>query len=232
MPKKHSNGEEPLTDLRKIEWEPLQEVAYRELRRAIMSARYAPGQTLTVRATAAALGVSSMPVRAAFSRLVAERAVQALENGTVVIPTMSRVRFDDLVNMRVMLEGAAAERAASRVSRSELSALRKLALALSNASKANDLLYLDLNQSFKFTVCDAAGSPTLKDLVERLWLQFGPFMYTYAKDIRELSTTDEYFNIVKALSRGDASMARLATERDILGGAKFIIKVGEFVDAS
>src|ERR1022692_5321497 len=70
--------------LKKISWEPLHEIAYRELRRAIMSARYAPGETLTVRATASALGVSPMPVRAAFSRLIAERAVEALGNGTVI----------------------------------------------------------------------------------------------------------------------------------------------------
>ncbi|WP_276947053.1 MULTISPECIES: GntR family transcriptional regulator [Ferrimicrobium] len=230
MLKNTSSEDGNLKDLRKIEWVPLQELVYRELRRAIMSARYAPGQVLTVRATAAALGVSSMPVRAAFSRLVAERVVQSLENGTVVIPTMSRDRFDDLVNMRVLLEGTAAELAASRVTQSQLANLKELALALGRASKANDLAYLDLNQSFKFTVCDAAGSPTLKDLIERLWLQFGPFMSTYATDIRNLSSTDEYLNVVDALSRGDVTEARLATVRDILGGAEFIIRVGEFVE--
>jgi DNA-binding GntR family transcriptional regulator len=226
-----SNEERPLAELQRLKWEPLQEVVYQELRRAIMSAQYAPGQALKVRATANVLGVSDMPVRAAFSRLVAERAVMSLVNGTVIIPTMSRDRFDDLLEMRLLLEGTAAERAASRVTRSQLAELRRLAQAIRRAAKANDVAYLGLNQSFKFTVCDASGSPTLRDLVERLWLQFGPFMHAYAHDIKDLSRTDEYITVIEALSRGDAVEARLATVRDILGGAEFIMKVGEFVDA-
>lgn len=230
MPRPLINISDPKTTLRRVEWEPLQEIAYRELRRAIMSARYAPGHMFTVRATAAALGVSAMPVRAAFSRLVAERAVQSLENGTVAIPTMSRVRFDDLVVMRILLEGTAAERAASRITRPQLTKLKKLAAALAKAVKENNPIYLDLNQSFKFTVCEAAGSPTLEDLVERLWLQFGPFMHFYAEDIKSLSRTDQYSAVVDALSRGDAVEAREATAKDIIGGAEFIVKVGHFVD--
>jgi hypothetical protein len=56
-------------------------------------------------------------------------------------------------------------------------------------------------------------------------------MHAYAHDIKDLSRTDEYITVIEALSRGDAVEARLATVRDILGGAEFIMKVGEFVDA-
>lgn len=216
--------------MQKVDWQPLHEVAYRELRHAIMTARYAPGEAITVRAAAAALGVSPMPVRAAFSRLVAERVVESRTRGGIAIPAMTRERFDDLVDMRVLLEGTAAERAAGRVTPAQLSTLHDLAVKLADAVKVNDRAYLELNQVFKFTVCGAAGSHALTDLVERLWLQYGPFMHYYAQDIKLLSETDEYSTIVDALRRGDAKEARLATARDILGGAAFIVRIGQFSD--
>lgn len=216
--------------LKKINWEPLHEIAYRELRRAIMSARYAPGETLTVRATADALGVSPMPVRAAFSRLIAERAVEALGNGTVIIPVMTRARFDDLVGMRLLLEVTAAEWAAHNVTPTQLERLEYLAKALTEAAGRNSIEYLDLNQEYKFTICDASGSPALRDLVERLWLQYGPFMHTYVQDFRALSLTDEYVDVAKALAKGDAAEARAAMERDIHGGVDFILNLGHFVE--
>lgn len=218
--------------LSRIKWQPLHEVAYRQLRQAIMSGRYEPGQSLTVRATAAALGVSPMPVRAAFSRLVAERAVEASANGTVLIPMMTRDRLDDLVEMRILLEGTAAERASSRISAGDLVALEDLARSIVTAVETNDPAYLELNQRFKFTVAAASDSPTLEDLIERLWLQIGPFMHFYVKNVRALSKTHLYFEIIAGLRAHDSSRARRAIEEDIRGGARFLMREGVFVDSS
>ena len=50
----------------------LAERAYRTLAQLLMSGALAPGDRLSLRATAEALGVSMMPVREAVSRLAAE----------------------------------------------------------------------------------------------------------------------------------------------------------------
>lgn len=60
----------------------------------------------------AAFGVSPMPVRAAFSGLVAERELVQKSNGTILLPDISPDRLDEIIRFRVLLEGIATERAA------------------------------------------------------------------------------------------------------------------------
>lgn len=48
---------------------------YAQLREAIMTGRFAPGQALSLRGVAEAVGSSTMPVRAALTRLQAEGAL-------------------------------------------------------------------------------------------------------------------------------------------------------------
>jgi DNA-binding GntR family transcriptional regulator len=213
----------------KVNWEPLHEVVYRELRSAIMSAKYSPGDTLTVRATAAALGVSPMPVRAAFSRLTAELAVNSQANGTVVIPTLTKSRFNELVELRILLEGTAAEKAAAVVTKKELKALKSLAERKTDAAQSGSAeQYLDFNQRFKFAIYRAARSPVLEDLIERLWIQIGPFMHYYTRDIRIQVETDEHWAVLAALQEENGVAAREAIVRDIRGGADFLMKIGDF----
>ena len=68
-----------MTDTRlknlKTSWAPLHERTYQELKTAIMSGKFMPGEKLTVRGLSEELGVSAMPARAAILRLAAEKAL-------------------------------------------------------------------------------------------------------------------------------------------------------------
>ena len=59
--------------LARITHATLYEKVYEELRNALMSGRFLPGEPLTIRGVAEALGTSIMPVREALRRLAAER---------------------------------------------------------------------------------------------------------------------------------------------------------------
>jgi DNA-binding GntR family transcriptional regulator len=213
--------------LKKLSRDPLHERTYSELRDAIMSAAFAPGDRLTVRGIAAQFGISAMPVRAAFARLIAEKAVVQNANGTIEIPHMTREHYRELIMLRALLEGRAAEIAASRITPEELEALRLLGDRLTEASKAADAkAYITLNQKFKFAVVAAAKSPVLAELVEQLWMRVGPFMRFYAADVHIQHELDKHVEAVGAMARGDAAAARLAIERDILDGAEFLFSSG------
>ena len=186
-----------------------------------MAAKFAPGEKLTVRGIASMLGISAMPVRAAFTRLIAEQAVIQNVNGTVQIPHMTREHYEELIMLRAMLEGKAAEIAASKIDRKLLAELEKIGKALTLASKEGDAeSYIALNQRFKFAVVAAAKSPVLADTVERLWLQVGPFMRFYADDIHTQHELDKHEAAIEALRAGDGASARRAIEHDILDGAE------------
>ncbi|WP_454683324.1 GntR family transcriptional regulator [Ancylobacter moscoviensis] len=215
----------------KLERDPLHERVHRELRSAIIAARFEPGQKLTVRAISSAFGVSTMPVRAAFARLAAEKAVTALANGTISIPLLTREQFDELIELRMLLEGIATEKAARVITDEEIEALQLIAGELHEAAQANDAdAYLRLNQQFKFAIFKAARAPALEDLIERLWLQIGPFMRHYAADIRGQLDTDRYDAVIAALRRADGRTARAAMEEDVAGGAVFLKRVAVFAE--
>ena len=69
---------------RRIESATLQERVYRELAHSIMTGHYAPGEALTIRALAADLGTSVMPVREALQRLYSDGAVVVTPKNMIV----------------------------------------------------------------------------------------------------------------------------------------------------
>lgn len=216
----------------RLERDPLHERAYRQLRDAVMSAQFEPGQKLSVRMMASAFGTSTMPIRAAFARLVAEKALVTDANGTVAIPALTREQFSELVSLRLLLEGSATERAASRITSRQLKVLGKLANDITAASETNNApAYIKANKSFKFAIFEAAESPAMFDLIERVWLQIAPFMSYYSKDdVRVQKETDEQDCIVRSLSARDAAEAKAAVERDISGGAHFLLEKASFAN--
>src|SRR3546814_3387350 len=64
--------------------------AYEALKQALISGHFMPGQKLTLRMLAEALGMSVTPVREAIHRLTAERALEGAANRSVRIPPMTR----------------------------------------------------------------------------------------------------------------------------------------------
>ena len=59
-----------------------QEIAYDEIKNAIITCRFQPGDQLVIRTLAAQLGVSEIPVREALKRLISENYVT--ENGSTL----------------------------------------------------------------------------------------------------------------------------------------------------
>lgn len=209
----------------KIAREPLHDKVYHELRAAIMAGRFAPGERLTVRGIAEELGVSPMPVRGAFTRLVADRIVSQNASGGVELPKMSRDDYVERLDLRALLEGRAAVLAAQKANARTVTQLGKLADALTDASLSGDARgYVNANNKFKFAIVEAAESEPLMDLVERLWLQVGPFMHLFQTDVRHQAEIDRHHQVVEAISKGDGDTARLEIERDIRDGIAFLLR--------
>ena len=77
---------------------------YDSLRQALTTGRFVPGQKLTFRFIAGALGVSLTPVREALGRLVAEGAFEMQPSRSVRVPLMTRARIEELRDIRKSLE--------------------------------------------------------------------------------------------------------------------------------
>lgn len=212
--------------LNKLSRQRLHEQTYDELRSAIMSAKFAPGDRLTVRGIAAELGVSAMPVRAAFIRLTAEKAVIQNANGTIEIPRMTRKHYHELISLRALLEGKAAELAAKKVTKDDIALLREIGDRLTRSALGGDATaYVVANRQFKFAVVRMAESPALEDLVQRLWVQVGPFMGFYNTEVRAQADLDQHHQVIAALEARDGRKARKAIEKDIMDGLDYLFRM-------
>jgi DNA-binding GntR family transcriptional regulator len=139
---------------------------YQQLRHELMAGRYEPGQKLKLRDLAERLGVSVTPVREALARLVSDQALVQVDH----LPRYAEVR-----ELRLDLEGKAAERAAGSATPADIAELRLIHQRLLDARTTGSHAFILLeNQNFHLALCRFAYMPVLLHLVETLWLQCGP----------------------------------------------------------
>ncbi|MDH3473119.1 MAG: GntR family transcriptional regulator [Rhodospirillales bacterium] len=201
------------------DYETLQEWVYQELRQSIITGRFLPGRNMTLRGVAEALNTSPMPVRDAFGRLVAERALATVGKGRVTIPRMSQDKLEELCGARVALETLAAERALPHIDGRRLRTLRKIDSGIDQALQGGDIETLLIkNHQFHFTLYGATPSQVLLPMIESLWLQLGPFMRTALARIGISYLTDRHVEAMDAIKRRDARALRDAIEADIRDG--------------
>jgi DNA-binding GntR family transcriptional regulator len=221
----------PRLPVAQIDFAPLHERVYVELRQALMSGKFAPGQKLTSRKLAAALGTSDMPVRAAISRLTAEGGLVQRSNGTFIVPPITRSAFKELMELRALLEGRAASLACGRIDADGLRLLHKYSDELDRASAADDIVtYLDVNQRLKFTIYRYCESPKLYSLIEILWLQAGPALRYHAKVLRGIRDINFHREAIEALQKRKRAAAGAAIARDIKAGMDALLAVAQFAD--
>jgi DNA-binding GntR family transcriptional regulator len=201
-----------------------QDACYQTLRQWVTVGRFLPGERLKIRAMADELGMGLMPVRATLQRLAAEGALVNIPNAGVAVPFLSRAEFDDVLDMRLLLEGEAAERGALRLGASEAAALAVLSEQMDAALKAADAkAYLAANEDFHLILYRAAGSPTLLALIETVWLKVGPLsnkLFEHADALHVLN--DAHADVLQAIQRRDSAAVRRGIERDLFIAGQFL----------
>jgi DNA-binding GntR family transcriptional regulator len=202
----------------------LQDQVYEKLCHAIMSGKLTPGRVGSIRGLARTLGTSAIPVREALSRLAAERAIEILPTGAVAIPMMTQERFMDLRRTRLIVEGPAIELAATNIDERSLDKAETLYKEMVIAKSKHDAKkFLAINQRMRFSVYEAAGSPTLMPIIRSLWLQVGPF-FTLSFIDSALDEALKYdLKALQAMRRRKAKEAREWIERDIIETGDFIL---------
>jgi DNA-binding GntR family transcriptional regulator len=215
---------------------PLHEKVYLELVRALMSGQFSPGQKLTSRKLAKELGTSDMPVRSAFMRLQALRALKPLPNGSMEVPVISTDGFSQLVETRIILEGAAAELAGGLINGNGLRTVRRTCTELTLAARKGEIGdYLRKNYNFKFSIYRQCGNEQLIFLIETLWLQVGPFLRNLSRgfedNLSDILQIDYHEEAVAAIEAHDGARARAAIVRDIRDGAAHLMQYAKFQES-
>jgi len=151
--------------------------ARNEVKRAIMSGRFRPGETITIRALAAALNISITPARDALANLVAEGVLDVTDSGTISIPSLTKERVLELASLRECLEGLAAREACKNLNEKDVDQLKRLHAELVKAHSERDYVaVIRVNWEFHFALYGRAKMPLLLKMIEGCWLQAGSYL--------------------------------------------------------
>lgn len=207
--------------------EGLNASVYAELRQRIVTGHISPNHELSTRGLAGELGVSQTPVRDALSRLSAEGAVSIRSKRRVRVPEMTSERFDDLLRCRLLLEPEAAALAVPFLTPADVQRLREIDAALDAAVAAGDAgAYMQSNYDFHFTLYRVQPQKTLTQLIETLWLQFGPYMRVVFGRVSGNKLNDSHQRAIRAIESGDAEGLRAAIAEDIADGMGLLGRTG------
>lgn len=227
-----------LADIGMLPKETLGDRVANELRALLMAGRLAPGEKLSLRKVAEAIGVSMMPVREAISRLAADGALEVLPGRAVRVPVMSLTQFRELTRIRVVLEGFAAEEAARKASDAEIDAIaghEATFRTAASASPPDSAGAVIANRALHSTLYASAGMPTLVEMVERLWLRAGPVlnldMRSDPQRLKGGNAVQAHAALIDALRKRDPEGARRAIEMDIRLAADRIERSGALKNA-
>jgi DNA-binding GntR family transcriptional regulator len=214
----------------------LQERVYQSLRLALLRGRFLPGEAVSIRGLAAALGTSPMPVREAIQRLVAAKALVQSPDRVIRVAPFTERTYDQVSRIRMELEGFAAERACLARSPQLTARLKAHNQAMLDAARAHDMeKCLIENQSLHFEVYEAAKYPELLEMISNLWLRAGPFVATaQQKPIDALRLFEIGFRaharMIDAIDRGDRKEARFALALDIRAATGWLRKNYDFTE--
>ena len=209
----------------------LQHNVYDFLREGLMSGEFAPGERLTVRGVAEKIGTSVMPVREALKRLTSEGALEPMSTGATRVPVLDEEKLRELLEIRLMVEGLATRRAASRISDQEYEAIHSANAEVLRAARAGDVTAeVRANERFHFCIYRAARSEELLRIIEHLWLKMGPYLLWLLREGRWPSHSRGraafryHEQVLHAIRRRDGVRAEAALRADLSNAAKVLME--------
>ena len=199
---------------RKTSGQSLAERVYADLKAALKTARFEPGERVREEAVAEWLKVSRTPVREALRRLQSENLLVLTEHG-LAVAQLSRNQIFELYAIREVLEGAAAALAARHASPAEISFMKQV-LEAQAAAKNDEARLLATNHELHGCIYRAANNRylvrTLQSLQDELAQLRGT---TFSWPRRPAEALREHGAIVQAIERHDAEAAEKAARSHV-----------------
>jgi DNA-binding GntR family transcriptional regulator len=196
------------------------------IRAAIIDGRLDPGQRLKEEELARELGISRTPVREALLFLQAEGLIESAPNRGATVRSYEPEEIEDMYDLRALLEGHAARRAAMRVSPAGIRRLResnaRFATLVADEEGVAELIRENL--VFHSAILEAAGSERLSQMVRKvieLPLVYKSF-YWYSSEQKRIS--DHYHQqLTIALEARDAERAELLMKEHVFEARDFLL---------
>src|SRR4051794_13543365 len=160
---------------RPVDDAPHVERAYRDLKAGIVEGRYRPGAALSEVSLAGEHGMSRTPIREGLARLWQEGYLDRVVGHGYFVARVTVQQIHDTFDVRRLLEGAAAARAAELATDEDVERLRSLAsvpIGAPQEYRASETA----NVQFHLAIARCARNELALDLIERCLAQVDRFM--------------------------------------------------------
>lgn len=180
----------------------------------LMSLKIAPGARITVDNLVRELNVSQTPIREALGRLEGEGLVIKTHLiGFSAAPQITLRRFDELYQLRLLLEPDSAARAAIAMDDDKLSALREAAGVMGRREGGDERLrystFARQDAMFHDKILEIAGNELIRETLNHQHTHFHIFRLMFHSRVTE-EALDEHEALLAALEGGDSSAAERA----------------------
>ena len=180
---------------------------YRELRRSIIAGRRQPGERLDLEALAQTYGTSVTPVRDALQMLSQEGLVTIKPRSGYFVTYLTLKQLRDLLELREILEVAAIERAAVRITEEQIRELERIHRGYTGEDEESYDRYMEENRRFHCSIAQASGNQELADALGSLHDRLVRFMVL----VRMGETLEpRHAQIIEVLRSRDVEAARQA----------------------
>ncbi len=200
---------------------------YLLLRETIISGKHHPNERLVESELAEKLGVGRSVVRTALARLEQEGLVIRETNRGARVRLISEEEAYEIIEVRVVLEGLAARKAAEKITVQQGDSLRAILEEMRVRHREGDLLgYSDGNARLHRFIIECSGHETVRKLVEMLKAQSVRFQYrTILIPGRPDQSLSEHEAMVEAICSSNPDAAEEAVQFHLRNVAKSL-KIG------
>lgn len=192
---------------------------YDVILKKLMSLDIGPGERIGVDGLARELGVSQTPIREALSQLEIQGLVVKVHMaGYRAAPQLTRKQFDDLCELRLLLEPPAAAKAATLISPEDLDALAALAAQMEEPSPDDPRLaynaFAQQDARFHAEVARASENALLHDIVAQQRVHLHLFRLRFYARVTQDAVV-EHARILEAFRARDPAAAAAAMRAHI-----------------
>lgn len=187
------------------------------LRDAIVDGEFAPNQRLVEADLSERFGASRGSIRTALLELGAEGLVERVQNRGARVRAISLAEAIEITEVRMVLEGLCAAKAATRLTEDDRDRLRGIGTAMQEAVRSGDLLgYSELNRQLHALIRRLGGQSTAQTILERLRGQNVRHQFRLALHPgRAAVSLPQHLEIIEALCAGEAEAAEAAVRRHL-----------------
>lgn len=185
---------------------------YNIIQRAILELEFKPGERLSIERLSKQLDVSRTPVKEALLQLEQDGLVHIVPQSGTFVSDITAKDVDEILELRILLEGHAAGQAAQLLSEAEIANAEAILGRMKESLNENRHVETEtIGHEFHQLVLSKLTNERLRDFLQVLDIQYARIRHYMAHLIhRQSISLDEHYQILSALKARDSDQATAA----------------------